>query len=388
VTVTESAPQRKTQAKPLDDIRIPDEIKPVDGRFGSGPSKVRPEGVEALSAVSRTFMGTSHRQKTVKDQVARLRRGLADFFAVPEGYEVILSNGGTHAFWESAAFGLIRDKAQLTEFGEFGGKFVSAVTAAPFLATPTVHKAPGGQAAYLTAEAGVDVYATVQNETSTGVAVAVRRVAGADPGALLLTDATSGGGSLDVDLRETDAYYLAPQKALGSDGGIWIALMSPAAIERAFEVKATGRYIPQFLDLVTAIEQSRLEQTYNTPALATVFLAAEQVDWMNAQGGLGWAVKRSAESATAIYGWADRSAFATPFVTDPALRSNAVATIDFADGVDAATIAKVLRANGVVDTEPYRKLGRNQLRIGLYPTVDPADVVALTECIDYITARL
>jgi phosphoserine aminotransferase len=216
----------------------------------------------------------------------------------------------------------------------------------------------------------------------------VRRVAGADEGALLLTDATSGGGSLEVDLRETDVYYLAPQKALGSDGGIWLALMSPAAIERAFEIKATGRYIPQFLDLVTAVEQSRLDQTYNTPALATVFLAAEQVDWMNAQGGLAWAAKRSAESAAAIYGWAGRSAYATPFVTDPALRSNAVATIDFADGVDAAAVAKVLRANGVVDTEPYRKLGRNQLRVALYPTVDPSDVTALTECVDYIVERL
>ncbi|BAL85608.1 putative phosphoserine aminotransferase [Actinoplanes missouriensis 431] len=370
------------------DIRIPDTIKPVDGRFGSGPSKVRPEGVEALSAVSRTFMGTSHRQKTVKDQVARLRRGLAEFFSIPDGYEVILANGGTSAFWEVATFGLVRQKAQFAEFGEFGAKFVQAVTDAPFLAEPTVHRAPAGQAAYLTAEAGVDVYATVQNETSTGVAVPVRRVAGADPGALLLTDATSGGGSLDVDVRETDVYYLAPQKALGSDGGIWLALLSPAAIERAYEVKASKRYIPQFLDLVTAIEQSRLEQTYNTPALATVFLAAEQVDWMNAQGGLSWAVKRSAESAAAIYGWADKSDFAQPFVTDPALRSAAVATIDFAEGVDAATIAKVLRANGVVDTEPYRKLGRNQLRVALYPTVDPTDVAALTACIDHVVERL
>ncbi|WP_203785346.1 phosphoserine transaminase [Paractinoplanes rishiriensis] len=370
------------------DIRIPDEIKPVDARFGSGPSKVRPEGVEALSAVSRTYMGTSHRQKTVKDQVARLRRGLAEFFAMPDGYEVILANGGTSAFWEVATFGLVRDKAQFAEFGEFGAKFAQAVTGAPFLATPTVHRAPGGQAAFLTAEPGVDVYASVHNETSTGVAVPVRRVEGADPGALVLTDATSGGGSLDVDLRETDVYYLAPQKALGSDGGIWLALMSPAAIERAFEIKGSGRYIPQFLDLVTAIEQSRLEQTYNTPALATVFLAAEQLDWMNAQGGLTWAVKRSAESAAAVYGWADRSAYATPFVTDPALRSAAVATIDFDDAVNATTIAKVLRANDVVDTEPYRKLGRNQLRIALYPTVDPADVAALTTCIDYVAERL
>nr|WP_221379727.1 phosphoserine transaminase [Actinoplanes polyasparticus] len=371
----------------MTDIRIPDTIRPVDGRFGSGPSKVRPEGVESLAAVSRTFLGTSHRQPTVKNQVARLRRGLAEFFSMPEGYEVILANGGTSAFWEVATFGLIRRQAQFAEFGEFGAKFAKAVKDAPFLAEPTVHRAPGGQAAFLEAEAGIDVYASVQNETSTGVAVPVRRVAGADQGALLLTDATSGGGSLDVDLRETDVYYLAPQKALGSDGGLWMALMSPAAIERAFEIKASGRYIPQFLDLVTAIEQSRLEQTYNTPAVSTVFLAAEQLDWMNTQGGLAWAVRRSAESAAVIYGWAEKSEYATPFVTDPLLRSAAVATIDF-EGVDAATIAKVLRANDIVDTEPYRKLGRNQLRVALYPTVEPSDVAALTACIDYVAERL
>ena len=367
-----------------DAIVIPDHLKPIDGRFGSGPSKVRPEGVDALAGVSTTFLGTSHRQKTVRDQVARLRRGVAEFWGAPEGYEVILANGGTSAFWEVAAFGLVRDKAQFAEFGEFGAKFAKAVTDAPFLSEPTVRRSPAGQAAYLAAEAGVDAYASVHNETSTGVAVPVQRVPGADPGALLLTDATSGGGSLDVDLTQTDVYYLAPQKALGSDGGIWLALMSPAALERAHEIKATGRYIPQFLDLVTAIEQSRLEQTYNTPALATVFLAAEQLDWMNKQGGLEWAVKRSAESAAVIYGWADKSDYATPFVTDLALRSNAVATIDFAQGVDAAAIAKVLRANGIVDTEPYRKLGRNQLRIALYPTIDPGDVEALTACIDFI----
>ncbi len=369
-------------------IRIPDDLKPIDGRFGSGPSKVRPEGVAALNEVATTYLGTSHRQKTVKDQVARLRRELAAFFTLPDGYEVVLSNGGTSAFWETAAFGLVRSKAQFASFGEFGAKFAKAVADAPFLADPTIRSAPGGQAAYLTAEDGVDVYATVHNETSTGVAVPVKRVTGGDPGALLLVDATSGGGSLDVDLTETDVYYLAPQKALGSDGGIWLALMSPAAIERAFEIKGAGRYIPQFLDLVTAIEQSRLEQTYNTPALATVFLAAEQLSWMNSQGGLAWAAKRCAESAAAIYGWAERSPYASPFVTEPALRSNAVATIDFAGTVDAAAVAKVLRANGIVDTEPYRKLGRNQLRVALYPTIDPADVEALTVCIDYVVERL
>ena len=365
-------------------IRIPDEIKPADGRFGSGPSKVRPEAVEALSRVSTTFLGTSHRQKTVKNEVARLRRGIAEFFALPEGYEVIIGNGGTSAFWEVATFGLVRDRAQFASFGEFGAKFVKAVKDAPFLADPSVRKADPGSAAFLVAEAGVDAYGTVQNETSTGVAVPVKRVAGADEGALLLTDATSGAGGLDVDLTETDVYYFAPQKAFGSDGGLWIALMSPAAIARATEIKATGRYIPTFLDLVTSIEQSRLEQTYNTPALATVFLAAEQTDWMNAQGGLAWATKRSAESAAAIYGWAERSEFATPFVTDPALRSNAVATIDFAEGIDATAIAKALRANGIVDTEPYRKLGRNQLRVGMFPAIEPADVEALTASIDWL----
>jgi phosphoserine aminotransferase len=369
-------------------IRIPDELTPADGRFGCGPSKVRPEAVSALSGVATTLLGTSHRQKTVKDQVARLRRGIAEFFSLPEGYEVVLGNGGSTAFWEVATFGLIRDRAQFASFGEFGAKFASSVKAAPFLGDPTVRKAEPGTAPGLVAEAGVDAYATPQNETSTGVAVPVKRVAGADEGALLLVDATSGAGGLDVDVRESDVYYFAPQKCFGSDGGIYIALMSPAALARATEIKESGRYIPAFLDLVTAIDNSRLEQTYNTPALATIFLAAEQTDWMLAQGGLAWATKRTAESAGIVYGWAERSSVATPFVSDPALRSNVVATIDFADGVDASAIAKVLRANGIVDTEPYRKLGRNQLRVALFPAVDPADVDALTQCVDYVAERL
>ena len=369
-------------------IRIPDDIKPADGRFGCGPSKVRPEAVQALARVSTTYLGTSHRQKTVRDQVARLRRGIAEFYSLPDGYEVILSNGGTTAFWEVAAFGLVRDRAQFASFGEFGAKFAKAVADAPFLGMPTVRGAEPGSAPTLVAEAGVDVYATPHNETSTGVAVTPRRVAGADADALLLVDATSAAGGLDVAVSATDVYYFAPQKAFGSDGGLWIGLFSPAALERAEQIKAGGRYIPAFLDLVTAIEQSRLEQTYNTPALATIFLAAEQTDWMNAQGGLSWAAKRTAESAAVIYGWAERSAVATPFVADPALRSNVVATIDFADAVDAAAIATALRANGIVDTEPYRKLGRNQLRVALFPAIEPADVEALTACIDYVTERL
>jgi phosphoserine aminotransferase len=369
-------------------IRIPDDLKPADGRFGCGPSKVRPEAVTALSGVATTYLGTSHRQKTVRDQVARLRRGLAEFFSLPEGYEVVLGNGGTTAFWEVAAFGLVRDRAQFASFGEFGAKFASSVKAAPFLGEPTVRKADPGSAPALEAEAGVDVYATPHNETSTGVAVPIKRVAGADDDALLLVDATSGAGGLEVDVRETDVYYFAPQKCFGSDGGIWIALMSPAALARATEIKESGRYIPGFLDLVTAIDNSRLEQTYNTPALATIFLAAEQTDWMLGQGGLAWASKRTAESAAIVYGWAERSSVATPFVSDPALRSNVVATVDFADSVDASVIAKVLRANGIVDTEPYRKLGRNQLRVALFPAVDPSDVDALTACIDYVVERL
>ncbi|MGC4804715.1 phosphoserine transaminase [Micromonospora sp. DT233] len=369
-------------------IRIPDDLRPEDGRFGCGPSKIRPAAVSALADAASGFLGTSHRQKTVRDQVARLRRGIAEFYSLPEGYEVILGNGGTTAFWEVATFGLIRDRAQFASFGEFGAKFAKSVQAAPFLGEPTVRKSAPGTAPTLVAEAGVDAYGLPQNETSTGVAVPISRVADADAGSLLLVDATSAAGGLAVDVAETDVYYFAPQKCFASDGGLWLALMSPAALERATEIKASGRYIPAFLDLVTAIDNSRLEQTYNTPALATIFLAAEQTDWMNSQGGLAWAAKRTAESAGIVYGWAERSAVATPFVTDPGLRSNVVATIDFADGVDATAIAKALRANGIVDTEPYRKLGRNQLRIALYPAVEPADVEALTASIDYVIERL
>jgi phosphoserine aminotransferase len=372
----------------IPDIRIPDAIRPADGRFGAGPSKVRPEALDALRTVATSYLGTSHRQRPVREQVARLRRGLAALFELPDGYEVVLGNGGATAFWEAAVFGLIRQRAQCASFGEFGAKFAAAVAAAPFLAAPTLRTAEPGAAADLAAEAGVDAYATPHNETSTGVAVPVRRVPGADPGALMLHDATSAAAGLAVDVRESDVYYFAPQKGLASDGGLWIALMSPAAQARAYEIRRSGRYLPAFFDLVTAIENSRLEQTYNTPALATVYLAAEQVDWLLAHGGLAWAAKRTAESAAILYGWAERSPVARPFVTDPALRSNVVATIDFSGQVHAGRLASVLRANGIVDTEPYRKLGRNQLRVGLYPAVDPADVEALTACLDHVIARL
>ncbi len=369
-------------------IRIPDDLKPADGRFGCGPSKVRPEAVAALHAAADGYLGTSHRRSTVRDQVARLRTGLASFFRLPDGYEVVLGNGGTTAFWEVATFGLVSQRAQLASFGEFGGKFVRAVKDAPFLAEPTVRRAEPGSAALLRAEEGVDVYGTPHNETSTGVAVPVRRVEGADEGALMLHDATSAAGGLEVDVSQSDVYYFAPQKNFASDGGLWIALMSPAALARATAVRDSGRYIPAFLDLVTAIDNSRLQQTYNTPSLATIFLTAEQVDWLNGQGGLSWAAARTAESASILYGWAERSEVATPFVTDPALRSPVVATIDFVPEVDAAAVAKVLRANGILDTEPYRKLGRNQLRVGLFPAVEPSDVAALTACVDHVIAKL
>jgi phosphoserine aminotransferase len=369
-------------------IVIPPDLLPADGRFGSGPSKVRPAQVEALAAVATTYLGTSHRQRTVKSQVGRLRAGLRELFALPDGYEVVLSNGGSTAFWDAATFGLIREKSQHLSFGEFGAKFAKAAKAAPFLAEPTVRSSDPGDAPAFAAEPGVDVYASPHNETSTGVAVPVRRVPGADDGALTVWDATSGAAGLPVDVAEADVYYFAPQKSFGSDGGLWVALMSPAALARIEEVKASGRWIPAFLDLATAVENSRLDQTYNTPALATILLMAEQVDWFNAQGGLEWCVARTAESSGHLYRWAEDTEYTTPYVTDPAKRSAVVGTIDFADDVDAAAVAKALRANGVVDTEPYRKLGRNQLRVAMFPAVEPADVQALTACIDHVVQHL
>jgi phosphoserine aminotransferase len=370
-----------------DAITIPADLLPADGRFGAGPSKIRPAAVQALAGVATTFLGTSHRQATVRDQVKRVRTGLAELFSLPDGYEVVLGNGGTTAFWEAAVFGLLRDRAQFLTFGEFGSKFAKAAKIAPFLGDPSVISSEPGDAPEFQLEDGIDAYATPQNETSTGVAVPVRRVAGSD-GALMLHDATSGAGGLPVDLRESDVYYFAPQKCFGSDGGIWFALMSPAALDRVEEIASSGRYIPAFLDLKTAVDNSRLEQTYNTPALATIFLMAEQIDWFNANGGLDFCVGRAAASAQAIYSWAEASQFATPYVKDPEKRSNVVATIDFDPSIDAKAIAKALRANGIVDTEPYRKLGRNQLRLAVYPTVDPADAQQLTKSIDYVVSQL
>jgi phosphoserine aminotransferase len=371
-----------------DAITIPTDLLPGDGRFGAGPSKVRVETLEALAATGTSLMGTSHRQAPVRNTVGRVREGLAELFSLPEGHEVVLGNGGATAFWDIATFGLIREKSQHLTFGEFSSKFAQAARQAPFLADPSVISSEPGSRPDPVAEAGVDVYAWAHNETSTAVMAPVQRVEGADDGALVLVDATSGAGGLPVDLTEVDAYYFAPQKCFASDGGIWFAIMSPAALDRAAEIAATDRWVPAFFDLPTAIDNSAKNQTYNTPSVATLFLMAEQLDWMNAQGGLKGMVDRTTQSSEALYGWAERTSYTTPYVSDPANRSLVIGTIDFDDSIDAAQVAKVLRANGVVDTEPYRKLGRNQLRIAMYPAIDPADVEALTASIDYVVERL
>lgn len=372
----------------LPQIAIPADLLPVDGRFGAGPSKVRPEQIQALVDKSRSVMGTSHRQKPVKSEVAALRAGLAQLFSMPEGYEVVIGDGGTTAFWEIAAFGLLRDRAQFLTFGEFGSKFAGSAKAAPFLGEQSVIKSEPGDAPDFAPAAGFDAYCTPHNETSTGVAIPPYRPAGIDDDALVLIDATSGAGGLPVNISDVDVYYFSPQKCFASDGGLFIAIMSPKAIARAEEIKASGRYIPAFLDLMTAIENSRLDQTYNTPALATILMMNEQIKWFNDNGGLDWCVARTSESSGAIYDWAEASSYATPFVTDPAKRSAVVATIDFDDSIDAEVLAKVLRANGIVDTEPYRKLGRNQLRISVFPAVEPSDVRQLLKSIDYVISQL
>jgi phosphoserine aminotransferase len=370
------------------DIVVPEDLKPADGRFGSGPSRVRPEQVAALATSGANYLGTSHRQAPVRSLVRRAREGLAALFRLPDGYQVVLGNGGTTAFWDIAAFGLVSERSSHLSFGEFSSKFAKVTAGAPWLASPAVIESEPGTHPQPRAEAGVDAYALTHNETSTGVAMPIRRVPGADPGALVLVDATSGAGGLPVDVSETDVYYFAPQKCFGSDGGLWIALMSPAALERAAAIAGSGRYIPEFFSLPIAIDNSGKLQTYNTPAVATLFLLAEQVEWMLGHGGLEWTTARTADSSSRLYTWADKSPYAMPFVADPAQRSQVVGTIDFADQVDAATVAATLRANGIVDTEPYRKLGRNQLRIAMFPAVDPADVEALTACVDYVVERL
>lgn len=371
----------------MTDIKIPENLKPADGRFGSGPSKIRPEALAALAASGSSILGTSHRQKPVKHVVHRVREGLASLFQLPEGYEVVLGNGGSTAFWDIATFSLIESRSQHLVFGEFSSKFAAAAKAAPFLGDPTIIKSEPGTHPLPQAEDGIDVYALTQNETSTGVAMPIARPIGTE-GALVLVDATSAAGGMTVDVKEFDAYYFAPQKSFASDGGLWLALMSPAAIARVEKIKNANRWTPAFFDLTTAIENSRLDQTYNTPALATLILLAEQIEWMNENGGLRFSAGRCSDSASRLYGWAERTSYATPFVTDPAMRSQVVGTINLDDSIDAAQVASILRANGIVDTEPYRKLGKNQLRIAMFPAVDPNDIDALTASIDFVIGAL
>ncbi|MEV8143631.1 phosphoserine transaminase [Specibacter sp. NPDC078709] len=369
-------------------LTIPANLRPVDGRFGAGPSKVRPEQVAALSEAGAALLGTSHRQAPVKNLVGDVRSGLKQFFNAPDDYEVILGVGGSTAFWDVATFGLVENKAQHLSFGEFGSKFAAATDKAPFLAASSIIKAEPGTRPVSIAEAGVDVYAWPQNETSTGVAAPVKRVAGADDGALVLIDATSAAGGLAVDVSESDVYYFAPQKNFASDGGLWLGLFSPAALERAARIAASDRWVPDFLNLKTAIDNSLLNQTYNTPALSTLVTLNNQVQWLNDNGGLDFASARTADSAGRLYTWAEESAVAAPYVVNPEDRSNVIVTIDFDESVDAAAVAKVLRANGIVDTEPYRKLGRNQLRIATFVAIDPEDVTALIKCIDYVIENI
>jgi phosphoserine aminotransferase len=366
-------------------VIIPDALKPADGRFGCGPSKVRPAQLARLAeGDGAALMGTSHRQKPVKSLVGRIRSDLRELFSLPEGYEVVLGNGGTTAFWDAATFGLVRERALHLTYGEFSSKFAQATGAAPFLQDSIVVKADAGDAPAPTSDPSADVVAWAHNETSTGVMVGVERVGDG----LVLIDATSGAGGLPVDSKDADVYYFAPQKCFASDGGLWLALMSPAAQERVGEIASGGRWIPEFLSLSTALDNSLKDQTYNTPAIATLVLLADQLEWMLHVGGLDGCVERTTASSTHLYSWAEASEYATPFVADPAKRSLVVGTVDFDDSVDAAAVAKTLRANGIVDVEPYRKLGRNQLRVAMFPAIEPEDVKALTACVDFVVESL
>jgi phosphoserine aminotransferase len=377
------------------ELKIPEHVKPADGRFGSGPSRVRPEQLQRLALEGATVMGTSHRQKPVKQLVARIKAGLANLFSLPDGYEVVLGNGGTTAFWDAASCCLVRERALHLSYGEFSSKFAACTRAAPFLADPLVIEAALGDAPEPASDPSVDLIAWAHNETSTGVMVPIERPVGAGPGQLVAIDATSAAGGLPVQIDHADVYYFAPQKGFASDGGLWLAVLSPAAVARIEELEETlpasngvARWIPTFLSLGTALENSRQDQTYNTPAIANLLMLEDQLEWMLESGGLEAMVARTRASSGHLYGWASHHSHAAPFVADSAKRSLVVGTIDFDREVDAAALAAALRANGIVDVEPYRKLGRNQLRIGMFPAVDPADVEALTACIDWLLERL
>ncbi|MEP9384789.1 phosphoserine transaminase [Nocardioides sp. KR10-350] len=373
---------------PTPNLQIPADLLPADGRFGSGPSKVPAGRLESLAATGASLMGTSHRQQPVKDLVQRVRTGLRELFSLPGDYEVVLGNGGSVAFFDLLTYAIVRERSQHAVFGEFGRKFAAASSAAPWLAEPAVVEAAPGGLALPAYDAGVDVYAWTHNETSTGVMAPVERPKGATADQLTVLDATSAAGGLPLDPAAADVYFFAPQKSFASDGGLWLALLSPAAIARAEEIAASGRHIPAFFDLVGAIKQSHAGQTVNTPAVATLFLMAEQLDWMNANGGLAGMVERTTASAEALYTWAEKSSYAAPFVPEPAHRSLVVGTVDLDPSIDKDVLRAVLVANGVVDLDAYRGIGTNQLRVGMYPAVDAADVAALTACIDWVVERL
>lgn len=368
-------------------LELPSELKPSDGRFGCGPSKVRTDQLAHLAETGTALMGTSHRQKPVKQLVGRVREGIRQLFSLPEGYEVVLGVGGSTAFWDAASFGLVRERALHLTYGEFSSKFAQATQGAPFLSDSVIVSAEPGDVPQPVADPSADLIAWAHNETSTGAMLEPTRPAGSE-GSLITVDATSGAGGLPFDPANVDVYYFAPQKSFASDGGLWIAAMSPAALERVAEIGASERWVPEFLSLTTAVDNSRKDQTYNTPAVATLYLLADQIEWMNGNGGLDWCVQRTGENSRRLYSWAEASDYATPFVTESAKRSQVVGTIDFADSVDASAIAKALRANGIVDTEPYRKLGRNQLRVGMFPAIEPDDITKLTQSIDWVASKL
>ena len=372
----------------LPPITIPSHLLPADGRFGCGPSKIRPEAMNALNSVSSTYMGTSHRQATVQFTVSQLRNGLAELFALPDGYEILLGNGGSTTFWDIATFGLIDQRSQHLSFGEFSSKFAAAAAAAPHLGTPEIIESAPGTHPEAVASPGIDAYALTHNETSTGVVMELTRPAAADPDALVVVDATSAAGGVRFDPYQVDVYYFAPQKCLASDGGLWLAAVSPRAIERIERIATSDRWVPASMDLGIALDNSRKDQTYNTPALATIFLAVQQVEWLNNNGGMEFGAGRCDASARTMYAWAEGSSYATPFVANSAERSPVVATIDLTDDIDAMAVSHILRANGIVDTESYRKLGRNQLRIAMFPAIDPADIEALTHCVDHVVTAL
>ena len=368
-------------------VNIPSSMKPEDGRFGSGPSKIRPEQVDALERGGKTLLGTSHRQTPVKSLVASIREGLGSFFSLPDGYEIALGNGGASAFWDIACASLIAGKAAFGTYGSFSTKFAKSAQSAPFLDDPVIFAGEPGTYRLPERTDGVDTYAWAHNETSTGVSAPVRRVEGSDEqNAIVVVDGTSAAGALPVDVSQTDAYYFSPQKAFGSDGGLWIAVLSPRAIARAQQVEGEAklegsrRWVPPFLSLTSALDNARKDQTLNTPSVATLIMLENQVRWLNENGGMAWSTARCAQSAALLYEWAERSEYARPFVADPGSRSNAVVTVDLDDAVSAKQVIAALRENGIVDTSGYRKLGRNQLRIGVFPSVEPSDVAALTGC--------